>query len=100
MRELIRVVRKGSKVEILLPVDAEHDHDTPRGCECGRVIEVRFIFDAGSKVYAGLLTRRIRDGLRCAIQNARTEAYEQGYADGRGHRPKENWQSGCLNGEF
>jgi hypothetical protein len=55
-----------------------------------------FTFECASRAYAGFFGRALQDKLFKSIQEARQEAYEQGWNDAKKKRRKEDYFKGWL----
>ena len=84
---MIKVVRHGNDVQ--LKVDAFLPTWNTR--------VFPFTFHCSNTEYAALLTDRIDDMLREAVRTAREEAYNEGYADGRGKKKRRTFFSSVLD---
>ena len=57
---------------------------------------MRFHWETGRALFAGVLAQRLRDRIAAKIQEARRESYEEGYKDGRAKRGKADYHRAAL----
>lgn len=82
----VTINRKGQDVELWLDAFIPN-YDSRR---------FGFTFHCGGDVYAGLLTEHLRKRLGNLVEEARREAYEQGWKDAKAKRSKSDWFSRTL----
>ena len=82
---MITLTRDGTKV--VLRFDTTVQVDRPA---------ILFTWNAGTELFAALLTRQVASDLSDAMVAARREAYNQGWADAKSKRAKQGWFPGVL----
>ena len=60
---------------------------------------VEFEHECGTTLHARLLRDHLRKVISDAMEQARRRAYDQGYADGRGHKRRKTYFSPRLRGD-
>ena len=87
---MIRIKRDNEKVVLLFDTGLPHD------CEGKTTVAWDFTVTTPAPYYAQLVTDYYRDRLRSEMQRIRREAYEEGWADAKAKRKKQDWFSGSL----
>jgi len=87
---MIRINRDNEKVVLLFDTDLPHD------CKGSTTVAWDFRVTTPAPYYAQLVTDYYRDRLRSEMQRIRREAYEEGWADAKAKRKKQDWFSGSL----